>query len=29
MNDPEQVALYKTVQILLNKVIFADSYLRM
>jgi len=29
MNDPEQVAIYKTVQILLNKVIFADSYLRM
>ena len=29
MNDPEQAAIYKTVQILLNKVIFADSYLRM
>jgi len=29
MNDPEQVAIYKTIQILLNKIIFADSYLRM
>jgi 5-methyltetrahydrofolate corrinoid/iron sulfur protein methyltransferase len=29
MNDPDQVAIWKTVQILLNKVIFADSYLRM
>ncbi|MGQ9584689.1 MAG: dihydropteroate synthase [Anaerolineae bacterium] len=29
MTDPEQVAIWKTVQILLNKVIFADSYLRM
>ncbi|MBC7225120.1 MAG: dihydropteroate synthase [Anaerolineae bacterium] len=29
MNDPEQVAIWKTVQVLLNKVIFADSYLRM
>jgi len=29
MNDPEQVAIYKTVQVLLNKIIFADSYLRM
>jgi len=29
MNDPEQVAIYKTVQILMNKIIFADSYLRM
>jgi 5-methyltetrahydrofolate corrinoid/iron sulfur protein methyltransferase len=28
MNDPEQVAIWKTVQILLNKVIFADSYLQ-
>lgn len=27
MNDPEQVAIWKTVQILLNKVIYADSYL--
>jgi 5-methyltetrahydrofolate corrinoid/iron sulfur protein methyltransferase len=27
-SDPEQVAIWKTVQILLNKVIFADSYLR-
>ncbi len=26
--DPEQVAIWKTVQILLNKVIYADSYLR-
>ena len=29
MDDPEQVAVYKTVQILLNKVIYADSYLRL
>jgi 5-methyltetrahydrofolate corrinoid/iron sulfur protein methyltransferase len=28
MADPEQVAIWKTVQILLNKVIYADSYLR-
>lgn len=28
MSDPEQVAIWKTVQILLNKVIYADSYLR-
>lgn len=27
MNDPEQVAIWKTVQILLNKVIYADAYL--
>jgi hypothetical protein len=27
MDDPEQVAVWKTVQILLNKVIFAESYL--
>jgi len=27
MNDPEQVAIWKTVQVLLNKVIYADSYL--
>jgi 5-methyltetrahydrofolate corrinoid/iron sulfur protein methyltransferase len=27
MNDPEQVAIWKTVQILMNKVIYADSYL--
>jgi 5-methyltetrahydrofolate corrinoid/iron sulfur protein methyltransferase len=27
LNDPEQVAIWKTVQILLNKVIYADSYL--
>jgi hypothetical protein len=26
-SDPEQVAIFKTVQILLNKVIYADSYL--
>ena len=26
--DPEQVAIWKTVQILLNKVIYADSYLQ-
>ena len=29
MSDPDQAAIYKTVQILLNKIIFADSYLRM
>ncbi len=28
MNDPDQTAVWKTVQILLNKVIYADSYLR-
>jgi len=28
MEDPEQVAIWKTVQILLNKVIFTESYLR-
>jgi len=28
MSDPEQVAFFKTVQILLNKVIYTDSYLR-
>ncbi len=28
MTDPEQVAVWKTVQILLNKVIYADSYLQ-
>ncbi|KAA3656675.1 MAG: hypothetical protein DWQ04_30330 [Chloroflexi bacterium] len=28
MNDPEQVAIWKTVQILLNKVIYADAYLQ-
>lgn len=27
LNDPEQVSIWKTVQILLNKVIYADSYL--
>jgi 5-methyltetrahydrofolate corrinoid/iron sulfur protein methyltransferase len=27
MDDPEQVAIWKTVQILLNKVIYADAYL--
>jgi 5-methyltetrahydrofolate corrinoid/iron sulfur protein methyltransferase len=27
-SDPEQVAIWKTVQVLLNKVIYADSYLR-
>lgn len=29
MNDPEQVAIYKTVQVLLNRVIYTDSYLRL
>ena len=28
MGDPEQVAVWKTVQVLLNKVIYADSYLQ-
>ena len=28
MSDPDQEAIWKTVQILLNKVIYADSYLR-
>lgn len=28
MDDPDQVATWKTVQILLNKVIYADSYLQ-
>ena len=28
MTDPEQADIWKTVQILLNKVIYADSYLR-
>ena len=29
MEDPEQAAIYKTLQILDNKVIYADAYLRM
>jgi 5-methyltetrahydrofolate corrinoid/iron sulfur protein methyltransferase len=29
MNDPEQAAVWKTVQMLQNKVIFAESYLKM
>ena len=29
MNDPEQVAVWKTVQILQNKIIFAEDYLKM
>jgi len=28
MSDPQQVGVWKTVQILLNKVIYTDSYLR-
>ena len=28
MSDSEQVAIWKTVQILLNKVIYADGYLQ-
>jgi 5-methyltetrahydrofolate corrinoid/iron sulfur protein methyltransferase len=28
MNDPEQAEIWKTVQVLLNKVIYADSYLQ-
>ena len=27
MEDPEQAAIWKTVQILMNQVIYADSYL--
>ncbi len=27
MSDPEQLAIWKTTQILLNKVIYADAYL--
>jgi len=27
MNDPEQVAVWKSVQVLLNKVIYADAFL--
>ena len=29
MSDPEQVAIYKTVQVLLNKIIYTDAYLRL
>ncbi len=29
MNDPDQVDIWKTVQVLLNKTIFTESYLRM
>jgi len=29
MNDPGQAEIYKTVQVLLNKVIYTDSYLRL
>lgn len=29
MSDPEQAEIWKTVQVLLNKVIYADSYLRL
>jgi cobalamin-dependent methionine synthase I len=28
MDDPNQVAIWKTVQVLLNRIIFTDSYLR-
>ncbi len=28
LSDPEQAAIWKTVRILLNKVIYADSYLQ-
>ena len=28
MGDPAQVAIWKTVEILLNKVIYADAYLQ-
>jgi 5-methyltetrahydrofolate corrinoid/iron sulfur protein methyltransferase len=29
MSDPDQVAIYKTIRVLKNQIIFADSYLRM
>jgi hypothetical protein len=29
MSDPQQVKIWKTVQVLLNKVIYTDSYLRL
>lgn len=29
MSDPEQVEIWKTVQVLLNKIIYTDSYLRL
>jgi cobalamin-dependent methionine synthase I len=29
MNDPAQADIFKTVQVLLNKVIYTDSYLRL
>jgi hypothetical protein len=29
MSDPVQADIWKTVQVLLNKVIYADSYLRL
>jgi 5-methyltetrahydrofolate corrinoid/iron sulfur protein methyltransferase len=29
LNDPDQAAVWKTVQVLLNKVIYTDSYLRL
>jgi hypothetical protein len=29
MSDPAQAEVWKTVQVLLNKVIYADSYLRL
>ena len=28
MSDPEQVEIWKTIQVLMNKVIYTDSYLR-
>jgi hypothetical protein len=29
MDDPDQAAVWKTVQVLLNKVIYTDQYLRL
>jgi hypothetical protein len=29
MGDPEQLEIWKTIQVLLNKVIYTDSYLRL
>jgi hypothetical protein len=28
MDDPQQLDIWKTVQVLLNKIIYTDSYLR-
>jgi hypothetical protein len=28
MNEPDQVAIWKTYQVLMNKIIYTDNYLR-